>query len=128
MDVKLYLEHPRHANHSLNNEKKESFSCRRVIPRHLRAASVMECSIRIKCVTKRCRLEWFQAFSRVIHSNKYGYFLLVLNSVTLFSNAGQQAAEPRIFYSLVVLCVKSEWVLRTFDLKVVIYIVFPEIV
>lgn len=55
MDVKSYLEHPQHANHSLNNKKKDSFRMGRVIPRHLQPGNVMECSIRIKCVTKRYR-------------------------------------------------------------------------
>lgn len=48
MDVKSYLEHPRHAYRSLNNGREDSFRMEHVIPRHLQAGDVMECRIRIK--------------------------------------------------------------------------------
>lgn len=59
MDVKSYLEHPQHANRCLNNKEKDSFRMGRVIPRHLQPGNVMECSIRIKRVTKKYRLDQF---------------------------------------------------------------------
>lgn len=46
-----------HANHSGDNRKKDSFRMGWIIPKHLQPGNVMECSIRIKCVTKRYRLD-----------------------------------------------------------------------
>lgn len=59
MDVKSYWDHPGQPNHSPNNKEKDSFMMGWAILRHLLPRNVMECSIRIKGVTKRCTFTAF---------------------------------------------------------------------